>query len=546
VKVAGCSSVIYFHKESITASFFLCFPKEGCVFFTSLRSDCLEVIRLGFQGQSESDGQRCSSMAIAVRLVTHCCHTELTYAALVQFPFRKLQKINGGNMDRVNDHRNTASHVICIPALLLMTACGGGGSSPPDAAQTEAAGYVANASLASPDAAPVQSPAASTTATSSPALSSPSTPSPSQPAPNVTVLSVGPGKAYATPCAAFAVAKDGSIIEIDAAGSYVGDVCGITRNNLTIRGINGRPKIDANGKNAMGKGSWVVSGSNTTIDNIEMYGAGVPDKNGAAIRLDGKHLTLRGSFLHDNENGILTNNDGVSNVVIEHTEFANNGYGDGYSHNLYVGHVASLVFRFNYSHDAKVGHNLKSRAALNTIAYNRFSSEGSGTPSYEIDLPDAGTAYVLGNVIQQPANNRNPSLLSFGAESTNNGEQKLYVVNNTFLNDNATQGTFISLGSGVTRPVLIQNNVFAGAGTVTNQASPVLRTNYQAVSPAFTNRGSYDLRPQAGSAMHNAGSAPEVSDTGFSLTPVFQYLHSAGKEARPVAGQMDIGAYEIP
>jgi hypothetical protein len=146
-------------------------------------------------------------------------------------------------------------------------------------------------------------------------------------------LSVGPGKTHATPCRAFAAAGNGDIVEIDAAGSYVGDVCGIYANNLTIRGVNGRPKINANGANSMGKGTWVVSGTGTVIENVEMFGARVPDRNGAAIRLDGRDLTMRGSYLHDNENGILTNNDGVSNIVIENTEFSSNGYGDGYSHN---------------------------------------------------------------------------------------------------------------------------------------------------------------------------------------------------------------------
>jgi len=133
------------------------------------------------------------------------------------------------------------------------------------------------------------------------------------------------------------------IVEIDATGSYVGDVCGIYPSNLTIRGVNGRPKIDAGGRNSMGKRIWVLSGNNTTIENVEMFGARVNDRNGAALRLDGQHLTLRGSYLHHNENGILTNNDGVSNVTVETTEFAYNGYGDGYSHNLYNGNINSLI-----------------------------------------------------------------------------------------------------------------------------------------------------------------------------------------------------------
>ena len=356
-------------------------------------------------------------------------------------------------------------------------------------------------------------------------------------------LQVGPGKTFATPCRAFGAAADGDTIEIDAAGSYNGDVCGIGRSRLTIRGVNGRPKINANGANAMGKGTWVVQGTGTVIENVEMVGAAVADRNGAALRLDGRDLTLRGSYLHDNENGILTSNDGVSNIVIENTEFASNGYGDGYSHNLYIGHVNSLVFRNSYSHDARVGHNLKSRANTNTIVYSRFSSSVN-QPSYEIDLPNAGKAYVIGNVIQQPASNGNPSLLAFGEEGASNVGQELYVVNNTFLNEDSSRGTFIMVGSGVTTPVLMQNNLFVGTGTASTQSSTVDRTNLRTLSAAFVDRAGYDLRPSSGSPAINAGSAPGTSASGLSLTATLQYKHVAGSEARPVNGAIDIGAYE--
>lgn len=113
-------------------------------------------------------------------------------------------------------------------------------------------------------------------------------------------LTVGPGQTYETPCRAFAASASGDIITIDAAGFYVGDVCGIYPSNLTIRGINERPRIDAGGHSAMGKGTWVVIGANNTIENVEMYGARVLERNGAAIRLDGQHLTLRKVFFHDN------------------------------------------------------------------------------------------------------------------------------------------------------------------------------------------------------------------------------------------------------
>jgi hypothetical protein len=362
-------------------------------------------------------------------------------------------------------------------------------------------------------------------------------------------LTVGSGKAFATPCKAFAAAAAGDVIEIDGATAYVGDVCGIYPSNLVIRGVNGRPRIDAGGANAMGKGTWVVIGNGITIENVEMFGARVTDRNGAALRLEGTGFTLRSSFLHDNENGILSGANTASDILIENTEFGFNGYGDGYTHNLYIGNVRSLTFRYNYSHDANVGHNLKSRAQTNTIAYNRFSSTpagqaSSGKPSYEVDLPNAGNAIVIGNVIQQPSANNNPAMLAYGEEGASNPGQNLYVVNNTFLNDDSTRGTFVMVGSGVTAPVLLQNNIVSGVGTLSTQTAAIDRSNYRSLAPAFVDRANYDLRPAAGSPMVDAGTNPGSSITGLSLVPVAQYKHRAGSEVRPVSGALDIGAYE--
>jgi hypothetical protein len=363
---------------------------------------------------------------------------------------------------------------------------------------------------------------------------------------------VGPGKPYAAPCRAFAAAVTGDVIEIDAAGTYRGDVCGIYASNLTIRGVNGRPKIDAAGLNAMGKATWVVVGNNVVIENVEMFGAKVPDQNGAALRLEGTNFTLRTSFLHDNENGILSGANTASNIVIENSEFGHNGYGTGYTHNLYIGNVASLTFRYNFSHDANVGHNLKSRARINTIAYNRFSSlragetgsTAAGQPSYEIDLPNAGTSYVIGNIIQQPSANQNPALLAYGEEGATNPGRDLYVVNNTFLNDDSSRGTFVMVGSTVTTPVLLQNNIFSGIGTLSTQASTLDKTNYRSVAPGFVNRAAYDLHPTANAMVINAGSAPGVAPGGVALKPTAVYRHVASAAKRSLIGAIDIGAYE--
>jgi hypothetical protein len=361
-------------------------------------------------------------------------------------------------------------------------------------------------------------------------------------------LAVGPGKTYATPCRAFAVAKAGDIVEITGNTTYSGDVCAVTASNLSIRGVNGRPKIDAAGKNALGKGIWVIQGNDVTVENVEMYGAKVPDQNGAALRLEGTNFTLRLGYLHDNENGILTGANTASKILVEYSQFAHNGYGTGYTHNLYIGNVGSLTFRYNYSHDANVGHNLKSRALVNLIAYNRFSSTpagqpGSGQPSYEVDLPNAGTSYLIGNVIEQPSVNQNPTMVAYGEEGATNPGKDLYVVNNTFLNDYSSGGTFILVGAQVTTPVLVQNNIFGGIGTLITQASAVQKTNYRSVAPGFVDRANYDLRP-TDALVINAGSVPGTSASGVGLKPGAVYKHVASGATRAVSGAIDIGAYE--
>jgi hypothetical protein len=358
-------------------------------------------------------------------------------------------------------------------------------------------------------------------------------------------LSVGPGQTHAAPCAALTVAADGDVIEIDAAGSYEGDVCAITANDLTIRGVNGRASIDAAGNDAQGKAIWVIQGNDTVVEDIEFTGAAVADGNGAGIRQEGVNLTVRRCAFRDNQDGILAGDSPDSEILIEYSEFDHNGAGDGYTHNLYVNHVGKLTFRFNWSHRAQVGHLLKSRAAENHILYNRLTGESDGTESYEIDLPNGGLSYVIGNLIEQGANTDNPNLLSYMAEGAadQNPSHALFVVNNTFVNDLGS-GTFVSVGDAATTPVVLRNNVFFGGGTITNQAGAVLENNYDGSESCFIDVATLDVALLAGSPCVDTGADPG-SDGDFSLLPVFHYVHPTESETRGALGGIDLGAYEL-
>ena len=61
-----------------------------------------------------------------------------------------------------------------------------------------------------------------------------------------------------------------------------------------------------------------------TIENIEFSGAQVADKNDAGIRFEGAGLTIRNSHFHDNEMGIMVNENPDSDIIIEESEFNDN------------------------------------------------------------------------------------------------------------------------------------------------------------------------------------------------------------------------------
>ena len=355
------------------------------------------------------------------------------------------------------------------------------------------------------------------------------------------ILHVGPSQQYATPCRAIAAASAGDNIEIDASGSYKGDVCGWTTNDLTIVGVNGRPEIDAAGRNAGGKAIWVISGNNTTVENIEFTGAAVPDHNGAAIRQEGVNLTVRGCYIHANQEGILAGDSPTSQILIETTEFADNGYRDGQSHNIYVNHVAQFTLKFSYSHDAISGHLVKSRALQNFILYNRLSGE-SGTSSYELDLPNGGRSYVIGNVLEQGPRTENSAIVAYGEEGVTNPNSELFFVNNTVVN-NRFNGTFIKIGTGAA-PVLVQNNIFSGPGLLIDQ--PNARLSHNLASGAlFVDAGNYDYHLKPDSPARHFGATPGTVN-GYSLRPVYQYVHPNCFETRRTTGTaIDAGAFEF-
>lgn len=354
------------------------------------------------------------------------------------------------------------------------------------------------------------------------------------------VRKVGPNEPLKRPSDAARVAQDNDVIEIEA-GRYVGDVAVWGQNGLLLRGVNGRPHLDSQGRTAADQGIWVFRGNDIAVENIEFSGARSTARNGSGIRFFGNNLTVRDSYFHDNEDGVLTYTSPEGDVLIERSVFAHNGAGDGQSHNIYIGQVRSFTLRFSHSHDSKSGHEVKSRARINRIEYNRLTDEDDGTSSYVIDLPEGGYAYVVGNVLEKGGKSQNPNAISFAAERRDVAEGGLWVINNTFYN-RFFDAIFVANRSKL--PMLVLNNVLLGAPAVLRDGPGTDRNNSRKPTPGIVDGAAYDFRLTADSALIDTAENPGKAGD-MPLWPEFEYVHPAGGRARQHIGALDAGAYEF-
>ena len=336
------------------------------------------------------------------------------------------------------------------------------------------------------------------------------------------LIHVGPQREIRTLAAAAQVARDGDTIAVDP-GDYPGDVAVWTRDNLTIRAVSGRARLVASGASAEHKAIWVARGGSLVVENIDFVGARVPDQNGAGIRLERGRLLVRNCRFMDNENGILTGGDKSIELEIEGSEFGHNGAGDGLSHNLYAGTIARLKVTGSYFHHARGGHLLKSRAAENFILYNRLTDEAGGQASYELEFPNGGTAYVIGNIIQQGAQTENPHLIAFGAEGYSWPRNELYLVHNTLVDDRPGGGIFLRVAPGAGQVRLV-NNLLLGKGLLEPLAMGAYLNNQRMAEGDFASAGNQDYRLKKAAKL--AGKLVDPGNVnGVNLAPEREYVH---------------------
>ena len=347
-------------------------------------------------------------------------------------------------------------------------------------------------------------------------------------------LKVGKQQTIHTLAEAARLAKDGDTVEVDA-GDYIADVAVWTQKNLTLRAVGGRARLIAYGAAAEGKGIWVVRANGFSVEGFDFTGATTAEHNGAGIRFEKGSLSVRDCHFFNNENGILTSNSPELTLRIENSEFAHNGFGDGHSHNLYVGAIAHLFITGSYSHHARGGHLLKSRAAVNHIVYNRLTDETGGHASYELEFPTGGIAYVVGNIIEQSSQTENPHMISFGAEGYVGARHGLYLVNNTLVDDRPAGGVFLRVKPGAVT-LKVVNNLLVGTDRIEHAGVGEFKNNVAVDWNDFELAARLDYRLKPTSRLRGtAVAAGQVN--GQNLMPEREYSHPLNTTALVMAAR---------
>jgi len=361
-----------------------------------------------------------------------------------------------------------------------------------------------------------------------------------------TVFKVGNSREYKVPSDVMSLVNNGDTVEIDA-GNYGGDVGIWHKNNLLIRGVGGFVELDAPADLPQQKAIWIVQGNDCVIEYIKFTNAKVPDKNGAGIRFEGTNLTVRHCLFINNEDGILAGKNLESTITVEFSVFGYNGYGNGFSHNIYIGNIKKFIFRYNYTHHAKSGHCIKSRAQENIILYNRIMDEIDGYSSYLINLPNGGVSYIACNLLMQGKLAENSKMIDYGSEGYENPVNNLYIYNNTLVNKRLP-GIYINVVKGAGE-VVISNNIFTGYNAY---AMNVLHdfadtsNNYHEENIeklGFVDEKHYDYHLTENSpVIDKGGSVPQIP--GIDNFLQVEYKHPADSIHINLDGHNDVGAYQ--
>jgi hypothetical protein len=359
-------------------------------------------------------------------------------------------------------------------------------------------------------------------------------------------LLVGPGGVPASLTDALAKAQDGDVIQL-LSGDYKGEAAVLPAKKLTLRGMGKRPVFHGDGKVAEGKAIWLVRGGEIRVENVEFRGARSPDADGAGIRLEAGRLEVVDAGFFDNEHAILTTNQADAELHVRDTVFAQAPKTvGGLAHLLYVGRIARFSVTGSRFHEGFEGHLIKSRARESRIEYNLIHDGAGGGASYEIDLPNGGRAWVVGNVIGQSPKTQNPVVIAYGSDGRAWEDSSLVLSHNTLVNEGWMPAWFLRVFRDrlpKSTTVTAVNNLVIGNGLFEWGASGDFQGNAWASRGTLVgaNTMSFELAP--GSGLRRKGVDPR-NVGGRDLSPKAEFALPVGTRPLPPPAGWAPGAFQ--
>jgi len=369
---------------------------------------------------------------------------------------------------------------------------------------------------------------------------------------------------------------------------------------VTVNGVNfwnqkrGVIKIGGSNTPADGLPAYI------TIDNLEIRSGRPPYQftndsnqtetyanNAAAIYVEkATNLIIRNCTLKDSGNGLFIGaNDGqTKNILIEKNYIYDNGIvGRIYEHNTYTAAI-NITYQFNRFgplREGADGNNLKDRSAGLVVRYNWIESGNR-----QLDLVDAedsqvlvndpsyNTTHVYGNVLIEPDGAGNSQMVHYGGDSGTTEDYRkgvLYFYNNTVISTRTGNTTLIRLSTNAETAQVFNNVIFTSASgnrfaMISGNGTFIMHHNWLKTSwrdchctpsgvvndqgnnvvgsdPQFEDFTNQIFKLQDSSPLINNGDVIPVALLP-DHKPSFEYLKHQDLEARLIAGNLDIGAFE--
>lgn len=259
--------------------------------------------------------------------------------------------------------------------------------------------------------------------------------------------------------------RDGSVLEIGN-GTYDTGIATKANNILII----GRGQVAFRGAAAKGKGTFVINGNNTTIENIECRDVKVKDGNGACVRLQGKNLTLKHVYFHSSQQGVLTGNK-PGKVVVQDSFFERLGHG-GRAHGIYQGGGELVIDRSYFLGAKSQGHEVKSRALRTTIT-NSVIASMTNKDSRLIDISNGGIATITDCTLQQGPVSSNLDAIGFAVEKKRHKENAFTLRRNVIILERRGNNRLFHTKIKDLKPDISDNII------VSNKKTPFAATNLE-------------------------------------------------------------------